>query len=158
MNATNSNNANTPSSPTLSNRTNDSKTSSSTEASDTSGSTTTANPSAADPSATAVNDEPAKRNDDYVFPDSNRRYLTESEIHALSAWDRYIARNEIYARRGRGFKNQDLHDYFASKSWYTARYSPEEFDSMASPLNQYEKSNAELLLSIEKQEGSPYLK
>ncbi|MDR1089044.1 MAG: YARHG domain-containing protein [Coriobacteriales bacterium] len=101
--------------------------------------------------------KPATANSDYMISNSNQRYVTEAEIRKLSAWERYIARNEIFARHGRGFKNQDLRDYFRTKNWYTERYSPEEFDALPSPLNAYEKENADLILSIETADGSPYI-
>lgn len=93
----------------------------------------------------------------YILPDSDSRYYTESELGALSLEELYYARNEIYARHGRGFKNADLAAYFRGKSWYVQRYEPEEFDAMASPLNEYEKKNADLMLQIEQQRDSSYL-
>lgn len=94
---------------------------------------------------------------DYVLADSSTRYYSRSELEGLSLWQLYLARNEIFARYGRGFKNQDLVEYFATRRWYTERYSPEEFDAMASPLNDYEMKNTELMLEIEKERNSPYL-
>lgn len=38
----------------------------------------------------------------YVIPDSSSRYLSTSELQGYSDWQLYIARNEIYARHGRG--------------------------------------------------------
>ena len=64
----------------------------------------------------------------------------------------------MFARYGRGFKNSDLQAYFNAKSWYTKKYSPEEFDKMASPLNEIEKKNTDLMLEIEKARDSKYLK
>lgn len=92
----------------------------------------------------------------YVLAESDKRNYTESELAALTDYELYIARNEIYARHGREFNNQDLQDYFHNKNWYTARYSPDSFDSMVT-LNSYEKKNAETILAIEKRRGSSYL-
>lgn len=94
---------------------------------------------------------------DYVLPDSSSRYYSQSELEQLSLWELYLARNEIFARYGRGFKNQDLIDYFATRQWYNERYTPEEFDAMSSPLNDYERKNTEAMLAIEKERNSPYL-
>lgn len=99
----------------------------------------------------------SKSNKDYILPDSNSRYLTESDLSALTDYELYLARNEIFARHGRGFKNSDLANWFSSKSWYTRIYSPEQFDSMESPLNAYEKKNSQLILELEKRRNSPYL-
>lgn len=94
---------------------------------------------------------------DYILPNSDKVYYSRSDFAGLSDWELYVARNEIYARYGREFKNDDLARYFARKSWYVARYTPEEFDSMASPLNAYEKHNVDELLSYEKSIGSQYI-
>lgn len=92
----------------------------------------------------------------YVLSDSDTRYYSEGELSALTDYELYLARNEIYARHGREFNNQDLQDYFSNKDWYTPRYSPESFDSIVT-LNAYEKKNAETILAIEKRRGSSYL-
>lgn len=94
---------------------------------------------------------------DYILPNSDKVYYSRSDFAGLSDWELYVARNEIYARYGREFKNDDLARYFARKSWYVPRYTPEEFDSMASPLNSYEKNNVDELLSYEKSIGSQYI-
>ena len=92
----------------------------------------------------------------YVLPDSDSRYYSESELNELTDYELYIARNEIYARHGRIFKNEDLMGYFGHKHWYYGKYSPESFDSIVT-LNAYEKKNAETMLALEKRRGSSYL-
>ena len=92
----------------------------------------------------------------YVLPDSSTRLYSASELQGLSNWDLYIARNEIYARHGRMFQKDDLQSYFNGQSWYTPRYSPEQFDSMGL-LNSTEQQNAATILSIEQSRGSEYL-
>jgi len=93
----------------------------------------------------------------FVIPDSDIRYVDDSDLIGLSSWELFVARNEIYAWHGRGFKNEDLRTYFADQDWYVERYTPEEFDTMPSPLNKYEKANAIFILNFEKTIGSPYL-
>lgn len=85
----------------------------------------------------------------FILPDSSSRYYSASELSRLSNWELEIARNEIYARHGRGFRDDDLQNYFDSCSWYTKVYSPDEFDAMPSPLNEYEVANVTLINSIE---------
>lgn len=92
----------------------------------------------------------------YILPESDTRYYSESELSALTDYELYLARNEIYARHGREFKNQDLQNYFKNKDWYTGRYSPDSFDSIVT-LNDFEKKNADAMLAIEKRRGSSYL-
>src|ERR1700685_3098247 len=54
----------------------------------------------------------------FIFSDSDRRRLTVGELRGLSAEQLRIARNEIYARRGRYFKDESLKAYFSQFSWY----------------------------------------
>lgn len=95
---------------------------------------------------------------DYVLPGSASKYYSRSELEKMSLWELYLARNEIFARHGRGFKNQDLIDYFATKRWYTQTYTPEEFDAISSSqLNDYELKNVQTMYEIEQSRNSPYL-
>lgn len=92
---------------------------------------------------------------DYMLPSSDCAYYSESDIKGLSDWELYLARNEIYARHGRGFSNDDLQRYFNSKSWYRRTCDPDKFDE--SVLNKYEKANAAMILAREKATGSQYI-
>jgi hypothetical protein len=58
------------------------------------------------------------RSADFIFPDSDRRLLSKSELAGLSTAELRIARNEIYARRGMLFKSADLRERFEKFSWY----------------------------------------
>lgn len=104
----------------------------------------------------ATQDDSVNKSSVYVLPGSDSRYYSTSELNDLSNYELYLARNEIFARHGREFKNQDLRDYFGSMSWYVPKYSGDEFDSM-DLLNDYEKKNADTMLSIEQKRGSSYL-
>lgn len=92
----------------------------------------------------------------YILPESDSRRYTRTELEGLSVWELYLARNEVFARYGRQFKNEDLADYFSSQPWYNGEYSPEDFDGWFSP-NEYEKANTDLILEIEHERNSPYL-
>lgn len=81
--------------------------------------------------------------DSYILYDSDRRYISSSEISQLTLQEINYAKNEIYARRGRIFRSQELSDYFEQKNWYWGHISPEQFsDSM---LNTYETANVAAL-------------
>ena len=91
---------------------------------------------------------------DYIFADSNERFLTEEEVYALTKEEMRIARNEIYARLGRKFTDEALQEYFDSKSWYTPIYEAEEFDRMGDDIfNEYEFANKDLISKIESELG-----
>jgi hypothetical protein len=78
----------------------------------------------------------------FLFGDSNVRYLTRSELQGLSADRLHIARNEIFARKGRYFKDDTLRAYFSRFSWY----QPHAWDV---PLGPVEQANVGLIQSIE---------
>lgn len=80
---------------------------------------------------------------DFIFYDSDSRYLTQEEMQGLSLQVICYAKNEIYARRGRMFQSGELQDYFDSKPWYYGRISPESFTSDV--FNKYEAANVQLL-------------
>lgn len=103
-------------------------------------------------------DEPssdAPSSQDYILPNSSTELISERDLEGLSDWELYIARNEIYARHGRGFKNKDLQEYFGSKSWYVERYTPEEFDANPT-LSDIELQNVETIHNVEKARGSSH--
>lgn len=90
-------------------------------------------------------------NSEYILPFSSERYLTEADLDPLSEWELKLARNEIYARHGRRFKDPELQKYFDSKSWYKGIYDPQDFDkNHDSDLSELEKKNAEFILKYEK--------
>ena len=56
---------------------------------------------------------------EYIFPNSDKEYLTDADVSGLSKADLRLARNEILARHGRIFNSADLKTYFEGKSWYS---------------------------------------
>ena len=96
--------------------------------------------------------------DGYVLPNSSSHTYSAGELSHLTDWELYLARNEIYARHGREFRNDDLQRYFNGQSWYTPVYSPEDFDARSgSILSSVEQKNAATILSIEQSRGSAYI-
>lgn len=81
--------------------------------------------------------------DDFIFYDSNCRYLEDYEVSSLSEDDIQMAINEIYARKGVNFENEPYVSHFNSCEWYNPIYSQAEFDS--SWFNEYEEANVNLL-------------
>lgn len=54
----------------------------------------------------------------FIFPDSDIRKLTSTDLTYLSKEQLKIARNEIYARHGHIFQTKDMQAYFSKQSWY----------------------------------------
>lgn len=92
--------------------------------------------------APAVQPAPVRSAGGMVFPDSDRRYLTPGDVAGLSLGQLRIARNEIYARRGRAFADPALARYFSQFSWYRPRYTEVG-------LSRVEAANVALLQSYE---------
>lgn len=107
-------------------------------------------------SASTSSNSIGSEDEDYLLPNIATEIYTLAELDTLSNYELYLARNEIFARHGRGFKNADLVDYFNSKDWYTQKYSPTEFDAMPSPLNSIERENLDTIRALEAQRNSEY--
>lgn len=97
--------------------------------------------------AVAQETEPAR---DYIIADSYTRALTTDELATLTREELQIARNEILARHGRKFEDENMKMYFESKSWYSGTIEPTEFDAYYdSILSEVEKANIQLIQSVE---------
>ena len=84
---------------------------------------------------------------EWIFHDSDVRYLEDEELENLSAEELSFARNEIYARYGRIFQSKDLSDYFSSMTWYYPIIPADEFTE--DRLNSIEKANIEKIKKYE---------
>ena len=85
-------------------------------------------------------------NYDQLFRHTADRYFTAEDFADCSEDILKLAKNEIYARHGRMFLDREIYKYFLTRMWYEPTYAPEEFDE--SCLNEYEKANIELLVSL----------
>lgn len=85
---------------------------------------------------------------EYIFPSSDSRYLSEEEVRDIETDKLRIARNEIFARHGYIFNDEELNQYFNGTSWYNGTVPAEQFN-MDAVLNDFEKKNIELIEEIE---------
>jgi len=74
----------------------------------------------------------AKANGGFLFADSDTRLLSGDDLKNLSLEELRIARNEIFARRGRFFVDIKLASYFAQFSWYRPRQVEVELSALES--------------------------
>lgn len=95
--------------------------------------------SRAEESRKAESEKEASASGDYILPDSNKRLLTDDDLEGLSANELMLARNEIYARHGRKFVDEQIQTYFDSKSWYKGTVEAAAFDT--SVLSDIERKN-----------------
>lgn len=80
--------------------------------------------------------------------------VTKYTLQDLSILDSYglkITRNEIFARHGRMFNDQELQEYFKRQQWYVPQIAANDFDT--SCLNEVEKYNINLISVYEEQIG-----
>jgi hypothetical protein len=83
----------------------------------------------------------------YIIYDSNQRFLDDWDFDDMDSHTLCLARNEIYARHGRLFNDNEIQEYFNSMPWYTGIIAPEDFDDRV--FNQYEKANLEKIGVLE---------
>jgi len=117
--------------------------------------TATPTPSATPTPTPTATPTPEPVNDD-ILKDSADRALTEADLTNLSEEQIRIARNEIFARHGYTFTNEELQNYFSAKSWYTPNpefnASTEDlYDKMG--LSETEISNIHFIEDYEKAHG-----
>ena len=92
--------------------------------------------------------EPAGTDDSYFMADTATRYIKADELKGYSNADLQLAINEIYARHGLIFGNNQYKDYFAKKSWYKG--DTKSYDVAASRFNEYENANIITLYNAKK--------
>lgn len=98
-----------------------------------------------------VTDTIAEDHCEYVFPGDENYPIEASELEGKTAAECRIARNEIYARHGRMFQDEQLQAYFTLCSWYEGTIAPENFSD--SVLNEVEKANLQMITEYEKKMG-----
>lgn len=65
-----------------------------------------------------------------IFPDSSSRYLNLNDLNGKTLQELRVARNEMFARKGRYFKDPALRAYFERLPWY----SPNTWDVSLNPI------------------------
>lgn len=94
-------------------------------------------------------DDTIQMNDsEYILPQSDTKELTREELLALSKEELRLARNEVFARHGMIFGDEELDNYFRSKSWYSPAFSVEEFYEKVE-MSLVEERNVSLILEVE---------
>ena len=84
------------------------------------------------------------------------RSVTDADLDPFDGKGLDIMRNSIFARYGRRFNNQYLQQYFNGQSWYTPKYSPQEFPIKL--LSKLEIQNAEFIDKYQDRTGKRFVK
>lgn len=82
-------------------------------------------------------------NSGFILSQSNNKLLTEADLQGLSDEELYIAENEIYARHGMAFEDENLLHYFLECPWYSVEVAPNHSNRIR--LSSTEKANLELI-------------
>lgn len=94
-----------------------------------------------------ITDDIAEDNCEFVFPEDNVFPIDASDLEGKTAAECKIARNEIYARHGRKFNDEQLQGYFDLCSWYEGTTAPKDFSDAV--LNEVEKANLQMISEYE---------
>lgn len=81
-----------------------------------------------------------------LYATDTQRY-TEEDFADVPPLIIHLAKNEIYARHGYLFSNEDLYNYFMGQLWYRPSITKEEFDD--SVFNECEIENIKLLANLD---------
>ncbi len=95
-----------------------------------------------------ITQKPEEDVPEYIFEDSDSRILTLEELEALDKKQLSLAGNEILARHGYIFEEEEDKEYFRGKKWYQESMEGEEFDKF-SVLNEFEKYNLNNIMFFE---------
>lgn len=79
--------------------------------------------------------------------ETDKKYYSKEEFESEPMLVIHLAKNEIYARHGYIFTNEDLYNYFMGCIWYSPTCDGTEFDD--SIFNEYEKANLEILADLD---------
>lgn len=93
---------------------------------------------------------------DYYYPETATRLLTEAEIKNMRQTELSLARNEIFARHGREYRDPLWGALFSRKSWYYNQSSFEKrlFAEQGYGLfNSFERDNLEAIVREEENRG-----
>ena len=93
----------------------------------------------------------AEKEQEYIFPDTDKELLTEEDVKDLPAQLLAYGRYEILAKHGELFESEELKDYFGTQKWYFGFLADEK--EVEGLLNDYEKKNLDFLKKQEKAEG-----
>lgn len=79
--------------------------------------------------------------------ETDKKYYAKEEFENQPMLVIHLAKNEIYARHGYIFTNEDLYNYFMGCIWYSPTCSSADFEDDV--FNEYERANLEILADLD---------
>lgn len=95
---------------------------------------------------------PAEEADAYLWP-TDSQYITDADLASFTQKEVMLMRNELYARYGCSFRDEEIRTYFESQSWYIANPDLLAVDFPREWFNEYETANLDTILNYEKAMG-----
>ncbi len=87
----------------------------------------------------------------FIFPDSDSRLISESELEGFDREKSYTAINEIYARHGKIFGDPEIQEYFEGQSWYEG--TTNSSSAVAEQFNSTEQANIRTIVEYQEKMG-----
>ena len=87
----------------------------------------------------------------YFIENCDSMYLTEEDVEGFDKEMCRIARNSLYAKSGRMFKDSELQEFFEQFDWYDPWVSPSAFTG--DMFNKYQSANLNMISRYEREHG-----
>lgn len=97
-------------------------------------------------------DMPADPPEYYIWP-TDTQYITYNDLYGFSRYEIMLMRNELYARYGCSFQDDEIRSYFLDQSWYTPNPDMLAVNFGLDQFTEIERTNLETILSYEKEQG-----
>lgn len=88
----------------------------------------------------------------YLWP-TDSQYITNADLDRFERKQIMLMRNELYARYGCTFQDEEIRTYFESQSWYTPNPDLLAIDFKREWFNDYETTNLDTILNYERAKG-----
>ena len=91
----------------------------------------------------------------FIFPDSSTSLITQEQMSAKlkEKSDLRLAINEIYARHGYQFSNEQYQNYYQQFDWYNKLSKESDMDKISASFSDVEKKNVDALQAYSKAQG-----
>lgn len=88
----------------------------------------------------------------YLWP-TDSQYITDADLDGFERKQIMLMRNELYARYGCSFQDEEIRTYFESQSWYEPNPNLLAVDFKREWFNEYETANLDTILNYERAKG-----
>ena len=95
---------------------------------------------------------PAEEESGYLWP-TDSQYITDADLANFTRKEIMLMRNELYARYGCSFRDEEIRTYFEAQSWYVANPNLLAVDFKREWFNEYETANLDTILNYERAKG-----